>query len=57
MRSIEQLINSGKTLTKKERESVERHIEADSERISIKELNNMKCRAAIQKRSIYSPYE
>jgi len=50
------LINSGKTLTKREREAVERHIEAHSERISIKELNDMKCLAAIRKRSKYGPY-
>ena len=34
MRSLNELINSGKTLTKREREAVERHIEAHSERIS-----------------------
>ena len=56
MRSINELINSGKTLTKREREAVERHIEAHSERISIRELNDMKCLAAIRKRSKYGPY-
>ncbi len=56
MRSINQLINSGKTLTKREREAVERHIQAHSERISIRELNDMKCRAAIQKSSKYGAY-
>ena len=56
MRPINELINSGKTLTKKERAAVERHIEAHSERISIKELNDMKCLAAIRKRSKYGPY-
>ena len=56
MRTINELINSGKTLTKREREAVERHIEAHSERISIKELNDMKCLAAIRKRSKYGPY-
>ena len=56
MRTINELINSGKTLTKREREAVERHIEAHSERISIKELNDMKCLAAIRKRSKHAPY-
>ena len=49
MRSINELINSGKTLTKREREAVERHIEAHSEKISLRELNDMKCLAAIRK--------
>jgi len=57
MRTINELLNSGKTLTKREREAVERHIEADSERISLRELNDMKCLAAIRKRSKYAPYE
>ena len=56
MRPINELINSGKTLTKREREAVERHIEAHSERISKRELNDMKCLAAIRKRSKYGPY-
>ena len=56
MRSLNELINSGKTLTKREREAVERHIQAHSERISINEMNDMKCRAAIKKRSKYGPY-
>ena len=56
MRSLNELINSGKTLTKREREAIERHIEAHSERISIRELNDMKCRAAIQKRLKYGAY-
>jgi len=51
MRSLNELMNSCKTLTKREREAVERHIQAHSERISIKEMNDMKCRAAIKKRS------
>ena len=55
MRPINELINSGKTLTKREREAVERHIEAHSERISIRELNDMKCLGAIRKRSRYGP--
>ena len=49
MRTINELINSGKTLNKREREAVERHLEAHSQRISIRALNDMKCRAAIQK--------
>ena len=57
MRTINELLNSGKTLTKREREAVERHIEAHSEKISLRELNNMKCLAAIRKRSQYGPYE
>ena len=57
MRTINELLNSGKTLTKREREAVERHIEAHSEKISLRELNNMKCLAAIRKRSKYGPYE
>ena len=56
MRPLNELINSGKTLTKREREAVERHIQAHSERISIKDMNDMKCRAAIKKRSKYGPY-
>ncbi len=56
MRTINELLNSGKTLTKREREAVERHIEAHSEKISLKELNDMKCLAAIRKRSKYGPY-
>ncbi len=56
MRTINQLINSCKTLTKREREAVERHIEAHSQRISIRELNDMKCIAAIRKRSQYGAY-
>tara|TARA_Y100001968_G_scaffold72564_1_gene63923 strand:+ start:600 stop:773 length:174 start_codon:yes stop_codon:yes gene_type:complete len=56
MRTINQLINSGKTLTKREREAVERHLEAHSETISLKELNELKCRAAIAKRSKYGAY-
>ena len=56
MRPLNELINSGKTLTKREREAVERHIEAHSERISKRELNDMKCLAAIRKRSKYVPY-
>jgi len=56
MRPLNELINSRKTLTKKERAAVERHIEAHSERISIRELNDMKCLAAIRKRSKYGPY-
>ena len=42
MRTINELLNSGKTLTKREREAVERHIEAHSEKISLRELNDMK---------------
>ena len=56
MRTINELINSGKTLNKREREAVERHLEAHSQRISIRALNDMKCRAAIQKRSNYGAY-
>ena len=56
MRPINELINSGKTLTKKERAAVERHIEAHSERIAKRELNDMKCLAAIRKRSKYGAY-
>ncbi len=56
MRPINELINYGKTLTKREREAVERHIQAHSERISIRELNDMKCLAAIRKRSKYEAY-
>ena len=56
MRPLNELINSGKTLTKREREAVERHIEAHSERISIRELNDMKCLAAIRKRSKNGSY-
>ena len=56
MRSLNELINSGKTLTKREREAVERHIEAHSERISLTEMNDMKCRAAIKKRPKYGAY-
>ena len=56
MRTINELINSGKTLNKREREAVERHLEAHSKRISIQESNDMKCRAAIQKRSKYGAY-
>ena len=56
MRRLNELINSGKTLTKRAREAVELHIEAHSERISIRELNDMKCLAAIRKRSKYGPY-
>ena len=57
MRTINELLNSGKTLTKREREAVERHIEAHSEKISLRELNDMKCLSAIRKRSKYGPYE
>ena len=57
MRTINELLNSGKTLTKREREAVERHIEAHLEKISLRELNDMKCLAAIRKRSKYGPYE
>lgn len=56
MRAINELINAGKTLNKREREAVERHLEAHSERISIRELNDMKCIAAIRKRSKYGSY-
>ena len=56
MRPINELLNSGKTLTKREREAVERHIEAHSERISKRELNDMKCIAAIRKGSKYGAY-
>ena len=56
MRTINELLNSGKTLTKRERKAVERHIEAHSEKISLRELNDMKCLAAIRKRSKYGPY-
>ena len=56
MRTINELLNSGKTLTKREAEAVERHIEAHSERISLRELNDMKCLAAIRKRSKYGTY-
>ena len=56
MRTINELLNSGKTLTKREREAVERHIDAHSEKISLKELNDMKCLAAIRKRSKYGGY-
>ncbi len=56
MRPINELVNSGKTLTKREREAVERHLQAHSKRISIQESNEMKCRAAIQKRSKYGGY-
>ena len=50
MRPIEDLINSGKTLTKKETLAVERYIQANSEQISLRELNDLKCIAAIRKR-------
>ncbi len=50
MRSLNELLNSGKTLTKKETEVVERYIEANSTRISLEELNYLKCKAAIQER-------
>ena len=56
MRSLNELINSGKTLTKKEGEAVERYLEAHAQRISLRELNDMKCRAAIRKRSQYGAY-
>jgi len=51
MRTINELLNSGKTLTQRETEAVERHIAAHSQRISLRELNDMKCLAAIRKRS------
>ena len=50
MRPIEDLINSGKTLTKKETLAVERYIQANSEQISLRELNDLKCISAIRKR-------
>ena len=50
MRSLNELLNSGKTLTKKETEVVERYIEANSTRISLEELNYLKCKAAIHER-------
>ena len=50
MRSLNELLNSGKTLTKKETEVVERYIEANSTRISLEELNHLKCKAAIHER-------
>ena len=50
MRPIEDLINSGKTLTKKETLAVERYIHANSEQISLREFNDLKCIAAIRKR-------
>ena len=53
MRPINDLINSGKTLTKREREAVERYLEASSKRISLRELNDMKCLAAIRQRQKY----
>ncbi len=56
MRSLNELINSGKTLTKREREAVERHIEVHSERISLTEMNDIKIMAAIKKRSKYGAY-
>ncbi len=56
MRSLNELINSGKTLTKREREAIERHIQAHSERISKRDLNDMKCLAAIRKRLRYGAY-
>ena len=56
MRPINELINSGKTLTKREREAVERYIQAHSQRIPIRELNEMKCIAAIRKRLKYGAY-
>ena len=43
-------------MTKREREAVERQIEANSERIPIKEMNDMKIMAAIKKRSKYAAY-
>ena len=52
MRPLSELINSGKTLTKKEREAVERHIHSSSERITHRELNDMKIKAAIGKQAI-----
>ena len=50
MRPIEDLINSCKTLTKKETLAVERYIQANSEQISLRELNDLKCISAIRKR-------
>ena len=50
MRPIEDLINSGKTLTKKETLAVERYIQANYEQISLRELNDLKCISAIRKR-------
>ena len=50
MRPIEDLINSVKTLTKKETLAVERYIQANSEQISLRELNDLKCISAIRKR-------
>ena len=50
MRPIEDLINSGKTLTKKETLAVERYIQANSEQISLRELNDLKYISAIRKR-------
>ena len=50
MRPIEDLINSGKTLTKKETLAVERYIQANSEQVSLRELNDLKCISAIRKR-------
>ena len=52
MRPLNKLINSGKTLTKREREAVERHIQAHSEEISQRELNALKVKAAIRKRRL-----
>ena len=43
-----QLLSS--ELTKKETEVVERYIEANSTRISLEELNYLKCKAAIHER-------
>ena len=50
MRPIEDLINSGKTLTKKETLAVERYIQTNSEQISLRELNDLKCISDIRKR-------
>ena len=50
MRPIEDLINSGKTLTKKETLAVERYIHANSEQISLREFNDLKCISAIRNR-------
>ena len=55
MRPLNELINSGKTLTKQEREAVERNIWAKSKPISTKQFNYL-CGQAAARGDFYTRY-
>ena len=56
MKRVKELISSGKTLSKKEREAVERHIWTNSKEVSAKQFDYL-CGQAAVRGDFYSRYK